>query len=107
VEAQSDQTKSPSAWAATLLASILLAVLAVLGLIVAVNEYDSWETARTPSGLLPDYSPGTYLAAMLISGAVSLLALGGPYIIGSRWRRRHRSVAPEHTSHRFSLPKAE
>jgi hypothetical protein len=86
--------KSPSAWAVTLVASVLLAVLAVVGLILAVYEYYNWQTARSASGILNDYSPGTYFAAMLISGVVGLLALGGFYVIGSRWRRR-RIVAPE------------
>jgi hypothetical protein len=96
VEPQTDQSKSPSAWAATLLASVLLAVLAVLGLMLAVYEYNSWQTARTASAIPPDYSPDTYLAAMLVSGVVGLLALGGLYIISSRWRSRRRSGAPEH-----------
>lgn len=95
VEIDGEATRAPSLWAASLLSSLVLAVLGMVGVILAVYEYNNWQTARTASGVLNDYSPGTYLAVMLVSGVVGLLALVGSYMIGSRWRRRRRCTAPE------------
>lgn len=87
------QPERPRAWATALVAAVVLVVLAIACLTLAVYEYSRWQ-APIPNGIRQDYSPDTYMAIMIIFGAAGLLALGGLYVIGSRWWKDSRESAP-------------
>jgi hypothetical protein len=81
------QSQAPTAeeWSARIVGGALLGLIAVSALLVAVYEYHKWNTARSVKGIVSDYAPADYLAAMVISGIVCLASIAGLYAV---WRHR-------------------
>lgn len=72
-------------WAPRIIGGVLLAIVAVATFLLAIYEYNNWNTATSTKGIVSDYSSTTYLVATVVAAILCVASLSGIYAV---WHHR-------------------